>query len=230
MGPGRKTTGTIDGIIYVTRNGKTYARVAPTMPAKVFSTPAALRRQAIFKMIQMHMKFHLRTIKQTFTPKGNGTPTNRYYSENGKHFTRALDALADRWVAGDIVTLSDVETAIAAYATENPESIKIAMKGGYGEVFLTGAWPDTITLRANGGDSTVIIIVAENGTTTTITPSEGGSTTVVTGGGSSSGSGSESSGTASSSSSGSGSSNTGGNTGGADNPGGGGDGENPDTE
>lgn len=229
VGPGRKTTGTIDGIIYVTRNGKTYARVAPTMPAKVFSTPAALKRQAIFKMVQMHMKFHLRTIKQTFTPKGNGTPSNRYYSENGKHFTRALDALADLWVAGEIVTLSDVESAIAAYATENPEAIKIAMKSGYGEVFLTGSWPDTITLRANGGDSTVIIIVAENGTTTTITPSEGGSTTVVTGGGSSSGS--ESGGTGNGSGSGSGGTNTGGNSGGGgDNPGGGGDGENPETE
>ncbi|MBQ6179811.1 MAG: hypothetical protein IJK32_09870 [Bacteroidales bacterium] len=33
VGPGRKTTGTIDGITYVTRNGVTYARSAPTMPA-----------------------------------------------------------------------------------------------------------------------------------------------------------------------------------------------------
>jgi hypothetical protein len=188
IGPGRKTSGTIDGITYVTRNGKTYVRSTPTMPIRAYRTPAALKRQAIFKMVQMHMKYHLRTIKQTFTPKGNGTPSNRYYSENGKHFTRALDALADLWVAGEIVTLSDVESAIAAYATENPEAIKIAMKSGYGEVFLTSSWPDTITLRANGGDSTVIIIVAENGTTTTITPSEGGSTTVVSGGNGSSGS------------------------------------------
>ena len=168
IGLGRKSTGTIDGITYVTRNGVTYARSTPVMPARVYKTPAALKRQAIFKMVQMHMKFHLRTIKQTFTPKGNGSPTNRYYSENGKHFTRALDALADRWVAGEIVTLSDIETAIAAYAAENTEAIKIAMLSGYGEVFLTGEWPSTITLTANGGDSTVIIIVAENGVTTTI--------------------------------------------------------------
>ena len=52
VGPGRKTTGTIDGITYVTRNGVTYARSAPTMPATAYNTPAAKKRQAIFKMVQ----------------------------------------------------------------------------------------------------------------------------------------------------------------------------------
>lgn len=171
IGLGRKTTGTIDGITYVTRNGVTYARATPVMPERVFKTPAALKRQAIFKMVQMHMKFHLRTIKQTFTPKGNGTASNRYYTVNGKHLTKALDSLADLWVAGEAVTLNDIEEAICAYATENPEAIVIAQKSGYGIVYLSGEWPATITLRASAGDSTVIIIVAENGTTTTINPS-----------------------------------------------------------
>ena len=168
VGIGRKTTGTIDGITYVTRNGKTYARSTPTMPAKAYKTPAALKRQAVFKMIQMHLKYHLRTIRQTFTPKGNGSPSNRYYSVNGKALRLALDALADRYVAGEDVTLTDVENAISAFAAEHPSSIRIASLAGYGEVFLTGAWPTTITLNANGGDSTVIIIVAENGSSTTI--------------------------------------------------------------
>ena len=170
VGLGQKSSGTLDGITYVTRNGVTYARSAPTIPAYVFKTPAALKRQAIFKMIQMHMKYHLRTIRQTFTPKGNGTPSNRYFSINYKALTQALDALADQYVDGKDVTLSEVEAAISAYATENTESIRIASKSGYQEVFLTGAWPDTITLNALGGDSTVIIIVAENGTTTTLNP------------------------------------------------------------
>ena len=183
IGPGRKTSGTIDGITYVTRNGKTYVRSTPTMPIRAYRTPAALKRQAIFKMVQMHMKYHLRTIRQTFTPKGNGSAVNRYYSVNGKALTKALEALADRLVAGEDITLTEVEAAIAAYATEHPEAIRIGKLSGYGEVFLTGAWPDTITLNANGGDSTIIVIVAENGSTTTITPAEGGSTTVVTGDG-----------------------------------------------
>lgn len=180
IGVGRKTSGTIDGITYVTRNGVTYARATPVMPARAYKTPAALKRQSLFKLIQMHLKYHLRTIRQTITPKGNGTPSNRYYSINNKALTAALDALADRLVAGEDVSLNDVETAISTYATAHPTAIRIASLSGYGEVFLTGEWPATITLNANAGDSTVII-VAENGSTTTIEPD--GTATVVSGGG-----------------------------------------------
>lgn len=201
VGPGRKTTGTIDGITYYTQNGVTYARSAPSMPASVYNTPEARIRQAIFKFVQMHLKLHQRTIKQTFTPKGNGTPTNRYYSINGKALTLALRTLAELYVDGQDVTITDVETAISTYAAEHPTAIKIASKSGYAEVYLTGAWPETITLNASSGDSTVIIIVSENGTQTTIN-ADG---TVTTG------SGSGSNGSNGSSSGGSGGFDTGGN-------------------
>ena len=177
VGIGRKSSGTIDGITYVTRNGVTYARSAPTMPASAYNTPAAKLRQAIFKMVQMHLKYHLRTIKQTFTPKGNGTPSNRYYSLNGKALTNALTALAELYVAGQDVTITDVEQAISDYATEHPTSIRIASKSGYAEVYLTGPWPSTITLNALAGDSTIIVIVNENGVQTTINAD--GTTTVT---------------------------------------------------
>lgn len=206
VGVGRKTNGTIDGITYVTRNGVTYARSVPTMPASIYNTPEARKRQALFKLVQMHMKFHLRTIRQTITPRGNGTPSNRYYSLNYKALVLALDTLADQYVAGVDVTLTEIEAAISAYAAEHPTSIRIASKSGYQEVFLTGEWPNTITLYANGGDSTVIIIVAENGTTTTINTD--GSTVVTAGGGSSTGGSSE------------GGSSTGSETGGGDTTGG----------
>lgn len=225
VGPGRKTTGTIDGITYVTRNGVTYARSTPTMPASVYNTPAAKKRQAIFKMIQMHLKYHLRTIKQTFTPKGNGTAINRYYSVNGKALNAALDALADQYVEGALVTVTDVEAAICAYAAEHPTAIIIASKSGYQNVYLTGEWPSTITLNASAGDSTMIIIVAENGSTTTINPD---GTTVVShtdstdGTDHSGGSGSNSGGSNTGGNTGS---NTGGNTGGNDGGDGDGNGE-----
>lgn len=184
IGPGRKTSGTLDGVTYVTtRNGNTYARVKGVLPAYVTKTPAALKRQSIFKMVLEYANFHLRTLKQTITRKGNGTVINRFTHLNYKAFAAALDALADRMVAGEVVTLTEIEAAIAAYAAEHPQAILIAARSGYGKVYLTGAWPDTITLRASGGDSTIIVIVAENGSTTTITPAEGGSSTVVTGGG-----------------------------------------------
>lgn len=168
IGPGRKTTGTIDGVTYVTRNGKTYVRSAPTMPASAYKTPSAKKRQAIFKFIQMHMKYHLRTIKQTFTNNGNGSPANRYYSVNGKALTLALSTLAENYLSGELVTIAEIEAAISAYAALHPQAIVIASKSGYKEVYLTGEWPANITLNALTGDSTVIIIVNEYGEQTTI--------------------------------------------------------------
>lgn len=168
VGIGRRSTGTIDGITYYVRGGVTYARSTPTMPASVYNNPDAKLRQALFTLVQMHMKYHLRTIKQTFTPKGNGTPSNRYYSLNGKALNAALTSLAKRYTAGEEVTITDVEQAISDYAAEHPTSIRIASKSGYGDVYLTGPWPETITLNALTGDSTVIIFVNEHGQTTTI--------------------------------------------------------------
>ena len=203
VGIGRKTTGTIDGITYYTVNGKTFARSTPTMPASVYNTPEARTRQAIFKMVQMHMKHHLRTIRQTITNK-SGSPSNRYFSLNYKALSQALQALAELFVNGQDVTITDVEQAISDYAAEHPTSIKIASKSGYQDVYLTGPWPDTITLNALAGDRTVIIIVAENGTQTTIN-ADGTVTTGTYTGGNTSNNGSQSGG------------NTGDNTGGDEN-------------
>ena len=180
VGVGRKTTGTIDGITYYTLNGKTFARSTPTMPVSVYTSTEARIRQAIFKFVQQHMKLHLRTIRQTITAK-TGTPCNRYYSLNKKGLSAALQTLAEQYVDGLDVTITDVEAAISAYAAEHPTAIKIASKSGYAEVYLTGAWPETITLNALSGDSTVIIIVSENGVQTTINAD--GTTTVTSGGG-----------------------------------------------
>ena len=200
VGVGRKTVGTIDGITYYVRGGKTFARSTPTIPAWVYNTTEAKIRQAIFKMVQMHMKLHLRTLRQTITPKSGGSASNRYYSLNSKALSAALQSLAEQYVNGMDVTITDVEQAIAAYAAEHPTAIRIASKSGYQDVFLTGEWPETITLNATTGDSTVIIIVAENGSTTTIgangsITTESGSN--ASGGGSGSNSGSNSGGSGS---------------------------------
>lgn len=223
IGPGRKTTGTIDGVTYVTRNGITYVRSTPTMPASAYNTPAAKKRLAIFKFIQMHLKYHLRTIRQTFTSKGNVSPSNRYYNLNSKSFKAALTPLAELYCAGQDVTITDVEQAISTYAAQHPESITIASKSGYQEVYLTGEWPATITLNAQAGDSTVIIIVNEHGEQTTIN-ADG---TVTVSGSTSQGSNSSNSSNSSSGSNEQGSNGSGDNgSGGGDTPGGDGGGDN----
>ena len=215
VGVGRKTTGTIDGINYYVRGGETFARAAPNMPASAYNTPEAKLRQAIFKMIQQHTKYHLRTIKQTISSKGNVSSSNRYISLNYKAFATALAELAEQYCAGDPVTLDDIEAAISAYAAAHPKAITIASKSGYSDVWLAGAWPETITLNALAGDSTVIIIVNEYGQQTTIN-ADGTTTTgqITVNGGSGSNSGSNTGGN-----SGSGT-NTGGNSGSGDNTGG----------
>ena len=216
VGIGRKSTGTIDGITYYVRGGVTYARSTPNMPASVYNTPEARLRQAIFKFIQMHLKYHLRTIRQTFTSKGNVSPSNRYYNLNSKSLKAALTPLAELYCAGQDVTITDVEQAISTYAAQHPESITIASKSGYQEVYLTGEWPATITLNAQAGDSTVIIIVNEHGEQTTIN-ADG---TVTVAGSTSQGS------NGSNSSSGSSGSGDNGSSGGGDTPGGDGGGDN----
>ena len=215
VGVGRKTTGTIDGVNYYVRNGETFARAAPNMPASVYNTPEAKLRQAIFKMIQQHTKFHLRTIKQTISSKGNVSSSNRYISLNYKAFAAALADLAEQYCAGEPVTLDDIEAAISAYAAVHPKAITIASKSGYSDVWLAGPWPDTITLNANAGDSTVIIIVNEHGQQTTIN-ADGTTTTgqITVNGGSGSNTGGSSTG------SNTGGTNTGGNSGSGDNTGG----------
>ena len=109
-----------------TRNGKTFARSAPTMPASAYSNPEAKVRQAIFKMVQMHMKFHLRTIRQTITAK-NGSPSDRYYSLNKKGLALALQTLAEQYVDSEEVTITDVDQAISDYAAEHPTSPRRGM-------------------------------------------------------------------------------------------------------
>ena len=174
------------------------------MPVSVYTSTEARIRQAIFKFVQQHMKLHLRTIRQTITAK-TGTPCNRYYSLNKKGLNAALQTLAEQYVDGLDVTITDIEAAISAYAAEHPTAIKIASKSGYAEVYLTGAWPETITLNALSGDSTVIIIVNEQGVQTTIA-ADGTVTTEAYGGSSSSNGSSGSNGSSSGgSSSGSGS-------------------------
>jgi len=160
IGPGQMTSGTVGGLIYVKgKNGVTYVRSTPTMPAKVYQSPAAKKRQALFKMIQKHLRHHLSTLRQTFVHEGSGSPSNGYFKRNNMALREALDTLAERMVAGEVVTISDIEAAICAYAAEHPDKICIASLNGFEEVFLTGEWPDIINLHAKRGSRTVAIPV-----------------------------------------------------------------------
>ena len=158
VGPGPMTTGTVGGLTYVRcKNGTTYVRSTPIMPAKVYKSPAAKKRQALFKMIQIHLRNHLPTFRRTFVHEGPGSPGNGYFRMNNKALREALDTLADRMVAGELVTPDEIEAAICAYAAGHPDRICIASLDGYEEVFLAGEWPDVITLRTKSSSRSLTV-------------------------------------------------------------------------
>lgn len=178
VGVGQRSLGIVDGVCYAFVKGRTIARRLPVMPASMYQTPASKKHRAIFTMVQWHLKKHGNTIRQTFTPRKAQSARNLYYQTNKAALAAALDTLADTFVATpQNVGRDDVEQAIAAYAQQNPKKILLSLRDGYGEVYLTGAWPSTITLYANSGDNTTIVIHDADGTTTTIVP-DTGSTTV----------------------------------------------------
>lgn len=161
-GPDQTIYGTVGGLTYVKcKNGTSYVRSTPTMPAKVYKSPAARKRQALFKMIQMHLRHHLPTLRQTFAHEGSGSPSNGYFKRNNSALREALDALADSMTAGELVTITNIEDAICHYAAEHPDKICIASMDGFAEVFLAGEWPEIIALRADNNRRVVTVPVKE---------------------------------------------------------------------
>lgn len=111
------------------------------------------------RLMEIRWKYHFATIRQSFSSVGSVSAANRYFSVNNKSLRMALDSLADRSVAGEVITLSDVEAAICAYAVEHPDAICIASVTGYQKQYLTGEWPTVITLKALKGKDTITIVV-----------------------------------------------------------------------
>ena len=172
VGAGIRTSGKVDGLVYVHVNGRTFARALPIFPKGMFKTPEAKKRQALFTLVQWHMKFHSATIKKCFSKGKFWSAQNNYFHRNAKAFREALDSLADSYVQGQQVSVTDIDNAIGSYAASHPESIQIGGLDGYLPVYLNGPWPETITLTNGHGSTTTVVLVD--------TPSDGsnpGSTT-----------------------------------------------------
>ncbi|MCQ2298956.1 MAG: hypothetical protein MJZ81_12040 [Bacteroidales bacterium] len=160
---------TLDNVVYYTVNGKTYARKRPIMPRAMFNTPAAKKRQSLFKLVGMHLRFHHGEFDHLFDKRSSWTAANAYHKRNAQALRAALDTLADRMVAGDMISTTEVENAIATYATANPTAIVLADKSPYELKFLTGSWPATITL-SNASGSRTTIVHTNKGVSTTVFP------------------------------------------------------------
>ena len=177
IGVGRKSNGTIDGIVYVTIGGRTIARSLPNHPRAMFETPEARKRQTLFKLINICGKQHAWTIRRTFDKVKFGNTHNSFVKANYAPLCEAFAELAQRSLNGDMVTAADIEDALTAYATSHPTSVLIANKSGYDPVYLTGEWPQTITLTSGTGKNSIVITCFPDGSTTTETPGTSGGST-----------------------------------------------------
>lgn len=173
IGVGRKSSGMIDGVVYAVVNGHTIARSAPTMPRRIYETPAARLRQATWRMIQRCASQHTWTIRRTFDRTPNGSAYNNFVKVNFNALKAAFSELAQREVNGDTISIQDIEDALTVYATAHPNTIVIAKKSGFSTVYLSGSWPQSITLTSTSGLNSIVITCHPDGSTTTDTPSGG---------------------------------------------------------
>ena len=177
VGAGIRTSGKVDGLVYVHVNGRTYARALPIFPAGMFKTPEAKKRQALFTLVQWHMKYHSATIKKCFSKGKFWSAQNNYHHRNAKAFREALDSLADNYVQGMKVSMTDIEDAIANYASANPDTIQIGGLDGYQPIYLNGPWPESITFtNGQGATTTVVIVDGSNSGSNSDTPGSGTTT------------------------------------------------------
>ena len=180
IGVGARTTGKVGNVVYVHRNGKTYARSLPIMPAGMYKTPAARKRQAIFLLSMNYIKMHAATIMKSFDAFRYISPRNAFFKTNGKALTQAMAPLAERQLQGETITPDMIEEAVTAYATANPTAIVIGKKMAYQNVYLTGAWPSTLNLYPDSGNTASVVVIHTQATPSSPAPDGNPSSQQVT--------------------------------------------------
>ena len=143
---GRK--GRMGGAIYYQVGDRTYVRSMPYYPKRrVMKTAVRKKQTMLFNMVQQHISQHLFIINNGFERVGMSSPRHQYQKCNSKVLYKALDALADRYIAEGLgINIDEVEQAICDYAKQHPNEIYIFKKEGLPPVMLTGEWPTQISL------------------------------------------------------------------------------------
>lgn len=152
VGKARKSMG---NVTYRTVRGRT---VGSQKRAATGSTPATRgggavmsRQQALFGMVSMFMQTHASDIGVSFNKSKYGSQRNYFFAVNRKALFAALSSLAMSAMASGYPLLSEVESAITAYATANPTAIYRVKLSGFDPVFLTGAWSSDDNPVSGGG-------------------------------------------------------------------------------
>lgn len=133
----------IGNITYRTVRGRTVAsqkRVQGEQGAITRGLKGNLRKP-IFAMINLYMAEHASDIQVSFNKSKYGSQRNYFFTTNYRGLSSALLPLASTAsINNELPTLTEIDEAIATYATANPESIYRVRLNGFPVVYLSGEW------------------------------------------------------------------------------------------
>ena len=113
------------------------------------------RQQALFGMVSMFMQAHASDIDVSFNKSRFGSQRNYFFKTNRKALFAALASLAVTAMNQGYPSLTDVEAAIASYATANPKAIYRVKLSGFEPVYMSGAWSSDDNPVSGGGTQVI---------------------------------------------------------------------------
>ena len=156
VGKARKSMG---NVTYRTVRGRTIGsqkRATTGSTATTRGDGAVMsRQQALFGMVSMFMQAHASDIDVSFNKSKYGSQRNYFFRTNRKSLFAALSSLATTAMNQGYPSLTDVESAVAAYATENTTAIYRVKLSGFEPVYLAGAWSSDDNPVSGGGTQVV---------------------------------------------------------------------------
>lgn len=156
VGKARKSMG---NVTYRTVRGRTIGsqkRAATGSTATTRGDGTVMsRQQALFGMVSMFMQAHASDIDVSFNKSRFGSQRNYFFKTNRKALFAALASLAVTAMNQGYPSLTDVEAAIASYATANPKAIYRVKLSGFEPVYMSGAWSSDDNPVSGGGTQVI---------------------------------------------------------------------------
>ena len=156
VGKARKSMG---NVTYRTVRGRTIGsqkRAATGSTATTRGDGTVMsRQQALFGMVSMFMQAHASDIDVSFNKSRFGSQRNYFFKTNRKALFAALTSLAVTAMNQGYPSLTDIEAAIASYATANPKAIYRVKLSGFEPVYMSGAWSSDDNPVSGGGTQVI---------------------------------------------------------------------------
>ena len=112
--------------------------------------------RATFGLMARYASLYSGVLAATFEKTTRQTGRDIFFKTNRNALRNALTELAQRVVNGDQVGAQEIADAVAVYAAENPSAIIISKLPGCSLNYLTGEWPELITITSD--DLTPVVV------------------------------------------------------------------------